>query len=722
MSDLDRTDDASLDTEPSLVIDPAVASEAANPQGVGTTPHTTPDPVTIPPSVPVSTSSTAVGQAHSDEHHTPPATPAVSTTPPTTSTSPLAAPTSSASEISQRPESERQGGHLPRGIVFPSRRSYAKSLQNAQAAAPSHAPTEPARFTRFSDGAASSEVPETQQAEAPTPHELQHRQEELPALPQLDRLGPTQTPQPSQAASIPPAPATPPQPAPAPTPSAPPTPPVMRTRRSVLTQPSAPTQPLAPAQSTPPQRPKQPLDMWAVVRDSDTSHAQASASKTHGKHLASPEQSETSALTGEVAQMTAPDGADSSSPIAEDSLRHDEHEVSTTDVSASTTRSDAERIDTGRGPSTHAIPQLLPQSTPSASEQVNPADEMLPVKTGTASSTAFTPLSHAFTASTPLKTDSPADPAAAQVVPDPSASRAPATSASAASSLSEASDTATRDTTPQASTPETSSVSSSASEGLDSPSEGLAWPQSDKVGEESALDQTAIRRRSLITPTDEPQPEPEATWKPRETVSLDQDHTITTTPDNFDSQIFAGATVVPTVPQRRKWHVLSVIITLIVVPLMWYYMEDAVGRFTLNISQMQAGSAGGLSQRLLPLSELLGVIVGLVVVVECAVRSSVGAHVVGVVLTVLGLPWVLVPHFTADTIYPLVRTAFAHGPFLQNLGYHLQEYGYSGRLLLMGLALWAFGVISHRVRRRGRAEQSIRAQVEQLAPADAPTK
>lgn len=51
-----------------------------------------------------------------------------------------------------------------------------------------------------------------------------------------------------------------------------------------------------------------------------------------------------------------------------------------------------------------------------------------------------------------------------------------------------------------------------------------------------------------------------------------------------------------------------------------------------------------------------------------------------------------------------------------NIANNIQRDAYSGRILLLGLALLGVAIIAVQVRRRGRAEEALRARVESVNP------
>jgi hypothetical protein len=230
------------------------------------------------------------------------------------------------------------------------------------------------------------------------------------------------------------------------------------------------------------------------------------------------------------------------------------------------------------------------------------------------------------------------------------------------------------------------------------------------------LTQTAVRRRSLVTPagggTGEEEPA-EAPWHPRPDGPGDGERARPSrTPASLDDAIFEGATVVPEVPRRTGAHVWSLVLALVLAPLGWYLLADAGARMTLATdSPMTTGTVN-----IAAVLELAAGLLAMLVIALATARSSLGAHVAGVLIALAGLPWVVAPGWTADTMLSPLQRLTSWNTVGANLTHHLQASGYSGRLLVMGVALLLVGALAHRARRSGRAEEALRAQVERVNP------
>lgn len=234
-------------------------------------------------------------------------------------------------------------------------------------------------------------------------------------------------------------------------------------------------------------------------------------------------------------------------------------------------------------------------------------------------------------------------------------------------------------------------------------------PSSDPLAE------TSVQRRSLVSANVAiEEPEPEASWLPREEAR--DDAFVPATPRSLDDTIFEGATLRAEVPSRTGAHWAGLLGHLLLVPVAWFLLADAGARLTLSDNAPM--TTGVLSP--LALGEFAGgVLVLLLLLVLLARKSSLGLWFAGVLIAIAGLPWLALPRLTAETLLPLLRDLDSWNAFGANLSHHLQASGYSGRLLILGLALMGAGLISHSVRRIGRNEEALRAEVEKVNPVGA---
>lgn len=184
------------------------------------------------------------------------------------------------------------------------------------------------------------------------------------------------------------------------------------------------------------------------------------------------------------------------------------------------------------------------------------------------------------------------------------------------------------------------------------------------------------------------------------------------TPESLDDVIFEGATVVPVVPSRTSSHLLSVSVGLLFVPLAWYLFADAGARM---LFPENAPIVTGVFDTTAVI-EFAGALGAMLVFLFAHMRSSLGAWVWGVVITILGLPWLIVPGLMKQHTSSFFTWLEAQGPVGSNLAHHIQTDAYSGRFLFIGVVLLALAIVAVSVRRRGRAEEALRARVEKVNP------
>ena len=230
--------------------------------------------------------------------------------------------------------------------------------------------------------------------------------------------------------------------------------------------------------------------------------------------------------------------------------------------------------------------------------------------------------------------------------------------------------------------------------------------------QEDELESTTIRRRAFVAPQEE-SPVSEAAWKPREDAaerSVPQD-----TPESLDDVLFEGASIVPEMPSRTGAHLFSFILGILALPITWYLVADAGARMTLP--EGNPAATGVINW--LAITELAIAFIAIIALFEAFKRSSLGAWIAGLCFLAAGIPWVFAPAFTSAHTVSLLHFLQNAGSFGSNLAHHLQASGYSGRLLILGIVLMGVASLSHSARRRGRAEEAMREQVERVNPTGA---
>lgn len=183
----------------------------------------------------------------------------------------------------------------------------------------------------------------------------------------------------------------------------------------------------------------------------------------------------------------------------------------------------------------------------------------------------------------------------------------------------------------------------------------------------------------------------------------------------LDDELFSAAPQVTEMPSRTGAHWLSLLLFLIFTPVGWYLAADAGARMTLaDAAPMYTGVAS-----MLALGELLGSILIAAILFMVARRSSLGAWLMGLGTLIVGLPWVMAPGITATSALAALTALTNTGSLGANLSHHLQASGYSGRFVLLGVALLGLAYVSHAARRTGRDEEALRTSIEATNPAGA---
>ena len=183
----------------------------------------------------------------------------------------------------------------------------------------------------------------------------------------------------------------------------------------------------------------------------------------------------------------------------------------------------------------------------------------------------------------------------------------------------------------------------------------------------------------------------------------------------LDDELFSAAPQITEMPSRTGTHWLSFLLFLILTPVGWYLAADAGARMTLaDAAPMYTGVAS-----MLALGELLGSILIAAILFMVARRSSLGAWLTGLGTLIVGLPWVMAPGITATSVLAALTALTNTGSLGANLSHHLQASGYSGRFVLLGVALLGLAYVSHSARRTGRDEEALRTSIEATNPAGA---
>lgn len=226
------------------------------------------------------------------------------------------------------------------------------------------------------------------------------------------------------------------------------------------------------------------------------------------------------------------------------------------------------------------------------------------------------------------------------------------------------------------------------------------------------LETTVVRRKSLLgtepdstSRTGEARSDtamentetPDPQWQPRQTQLLgNEDEKLN------ESTMLAGATIKPAKISRAAAHAWSLLISLIGVPLAWAFLRHAEGLlYGSNDSTWDTGKYS--------VEGLIFLILGLVtvIVIGSFVRlSSLGMFVVGILLTILGGAFVVLPMAMKDAMGTSLQ-GMQDSPVmaLKVLGYLIESAGASGQCFVIGVLLIMIGVVGHTARRKGRVDQ-----------------
>lgn len=226
------------------------------------------------------------------------------------------------------------------------------------------------------------------------------------------------------------------------------------------------------------------------------------------------------------------------------------------------------------------------------------------------------------------------------------------------------------------------------------------------------LETTVVRRKSLLgtepevapgageAPTGAATETPESAdpqWQPRQPELLgNEDKKLN------ESTMLAGASIKPAKISRAGAHAWSLLISLIGVPLAWAFLRHAGG--LLYGSNHSAWDMGKYS-----VEGLVFLILGLVavIVIGSFVRlSSLGMFVTGILFTLLGGAFVVVPGAMKSAVGTSLQ-GMQDSPVmaLKVLGYLIESAGASGQFLVIGILLIMIGVVGHSARRKGRVDQ-----------------
>lgn len=227
--------------------------------------------------------------------------------------------------------------------------------------------------------------------------------------------------------------------------------------------------------------------------------------------------------------------------------------------------------------------------------------------------------------------------------------------------------------------------------------------ETQEIGED--VTSTGVMRRSLFDSTAQVD-ETVVETEPAQPVAAPQEY-------GMDAALLEGATIMPEVPSRQPSRWLSAIAFLFLTPIAWYLLADAGGRLLI------AADAPWISGLINPaaIGELIGGLAVLVILAVVALQSSLGMYISGVLLAIGGLPFLLFPTQTQAYLDgPIGNFLLKLGPMGENIAFYLVFTGATGLFFVTGVGMILTGWVVTRVRRKGRAEESLRVEVAEVNP------
>ncbi|MDO5025142.1 MAG: hypothetical protein Q4E03_01295 [Trueperella sp.] len=162
------------------------------------------------------------------------------------------------------------------------------------------------------------------------------------------------------------------------------------------------------------------------------------------------------------------------------------------------------------------------------------------------------------------------------------------------------------------------------------------------------------------------------------------------------------------VPSRAGAHVLSLLLSLLLMPVVWHLLSDAAMRlFSYESSPWETGVF-----QLFPLVELLGGLAALTVLAAVAMRSALGPMLWGGGVFIAGTVFLAMPAYSAQLMKSLTAAIGDFNPFTSALSEQLAADLGSGRIATFGCAVFLFGLVAAVARRRGAKRAQLIAHIE----------
>lgn len=155
---------------------------------------------------------------------------------------------------------------------------------------------------------------------------------------------------------------------------------------------------------------------------------------------------------------------------------------------------------------------------------------------------------------------------------------------------------------------------------------------------------------------------------------------------------------IPDAPKGRVWtHIWVAAVTLLLLPLTWYLISDAVAR--LHLARPIALETAPVN--VAALIEMVGGIALLVVIALLAQLSSLGALLWGPILVVAGLAGLVLPGYALRGVHWVDSLIGGFKPITDNIVHHFAYDLAFGGFMLLGAVLVAIGFAAHGARSRG---------------------
>ncbi|WP_216395461.1 hypothetical protein [Arcanobacterium phocae] len=172
---------------------------------------------------------------------------------------------------------------------------------------------------------------------------------------------------------------------------------------------------------------------------------------------------------------------------------------------------------------------------------------------------------------------------------------------------------------------------------------------------------------------------------------------------------------IPDEPKGRGWlHVGGFFLTILLLPVAWYFISDAGARLYLVDNNPWETK----SFALFPFVELIGGLAVITLIWLTARATSLGAQFWGAVITLCGLAALITPSSAQRAITWLDNQIGSYNAFTGNVIHHIElDFG-TGRVAILGFMLFMTGIVAHAARRRGQVYATAVTRRELMLPAE----